>query len=76
MKSAPPFLNADDARIPGTTLASQRSPVETEQSCMSLHISGVIQAKSGTVAAERSAPNCVNGTTWALQRVTLVRMSL
>src|SRR5437868_3105211 len=75
MNSTPPFLNAEEARIPGTTLASQVSPVAIEQSCMSLHILGVIQAKLGTVPAAKSVLSWVKGTTWAAQRAALVRMS-
>src|SRR5207244_10196917 len=74
MKRTPPFWKAEEARMLGTTLPNQPSPVAIEQSCMSLHMLGVIQAKFGTVPAERSALNCVDGTTCALQRAALVRM--
>src|SRR5947208_1525035 len=61
MKSTPPFWKAEEARMLGTTLPNQPSPVAIEQSCMSLHMLGVIQAKFGTVPAERSVLNCVDG---------------
>src|SRR5437762_5668775 len=75
MNSTPPFWKAEE-RMLGTTLPNQPSPVAIEQSCMSLHMLGVIQAKFGTVPAERSVLNCVNGTTCELQRAASVRMSL
>src|SRR5437867_12260273 len=76
MNKTPPSRKAEEPRIPGTTLASQASPVATEQSCMSLHMFGVIQAKLGTVPLVRSARSWVNGTTCAAQRVAFVRISL
>src|SRR5438132_10303773 len=76
MKSTPPFWKAEDARMLGTTLPNQPSPVAIEQSCMSLHMLGVIHAKFGAVPAARSPLSCVNGTTCELQRAALVRMSL
>ena len=42
MNSAPFCCQAGEARIFGTSLRSQLSPVLTEQSCMSLHMFGVI----------------------------------
>ena len=43
MNSAPPLRNAAELRMAGTWLRSQVSPVAMEQSCMSLHMLGVIQ---------------------------------
>src|SRR5713226_7298870 len=63
MKRTPPLRNAAEPVIAGTTLPSHASPVETPQSCMSLHMLGVIQTKFGTWPRLMSAPNCVNGTT-------------
>src|SRR2546421_5697132 len=54
MKKPPPFLNAEEARMLGTTCASHASPVAIEQSCMSWHMLGVIHAKFGTVPLVRS----------------------
>ena len=76
MNRTPPSAKAEEARIPGTTLANQASPLAIEQSCMSLHMFGVIQAKFGTVPLARSALSWVAGTTCPAQRVALVRMSL
>ena len=65
------------ARICGTSLASHASPVETGQSSMSLHMLGVMKAKSGVVFADRrSMASCVKGTTWPSRRAALSRMSV
>ena len=37
------LVKADDARMAGTLLDSHVSPVDTEQSCMSLHRFGVMK---------------------------------
>src|SRR3954467_15451968 len=70
-----PFCcQAGDARILPTQVFSHASPVLTEQSCMSLHMFGVIQVNAGTVLFLRSVSSCVSGTI-LLQRAVLVRMS-
>src|SRR6266568_7785957 len=76
MKRTPPLRKAAEPMIRGTTLASQVSPVETGQSCVSLHMLGVIQTKFGTRPVLMSTPNWVNGTTWAAHRAALLRMSV
>ena len=76
MNSTPPFLKADEFKIGGTFFDSHVSPVDTEQSCMSLHRFGVTHMKFGTLLLVRSLEKCVYGTTPALQRVALVRISL
>src|SRR5207245_9435284 len=76
MNSTPPLRNAGEPVIVGTTLRNQPSPVETPQSCMSLHMLGVIQVKFGTRPLLMSLPNWAKGTTTAAQRPALVRLSL
>src|SRR2546421_13065789 len=76
MNSTPPFRNAADAVIVGTTLRNQLSPVETAQSCISLHMLGVIQTRFGTWPLRISPENWVKGTTCAAQRAAFVRISL
>src|SRR5207245_10850064 len=76
MNRTPPSRKAEEPRIPGTTLASQASPVAIEQSCMSLHMFGVIEAKLGTVPLVRSGRSWVNGTAYAEQRGGFVRMQM
>src|SRR5437762_14162753 len=73
MNRTPPFWKAEEARIPGTTLASQASRVAIEESCMSLHIFGVIQARFGTVPFTRSVLGWVSGTAGAAQQARAVR---
>src|SRR5207302_5331828 len=76
MNSAPPFRNAADPVMVGTTLRNQASPVATLQSCMSLHMLGVIHTKFGTWPLFMSPENWLKGTTCAAQRAALLRMSL
>src|ERR1700730_1896971 len=76
MKSTPPLRNAAEPVIVGTTLRNQASPAASPQSCVSLHMLGVIQTKFGTGPALMSPPNCVNGTTCAAQRAGLLGISM
>src|SRR5436853_6794650 len=69
-----PFCcQAGDARILPTQVFSQVSPVLTEQSCISLHMFGVIHVYSGTASFLRSVSSCVSGTI-LLQRAVFLRM--
>jgi hypothetical protein len=52
-------VNAVLPNILGTSVFSQLSPVVIEQSCMSLHRFGVMNAKLGAVPAARSVASCV-----------------
>jgi hypothetical protein len=54
----------------GTSFFSHVSPVAIEQSCMSLQMFGVMNAKLGAFPAPRSVASCVYGTIWLRQRVT------
>src|SRR2546428_4371063 len=76
MKRTPPLRKAAEPVVVGTTLRNQASPVETGQSCVSLHMLGVIHTKFGTWPLLISRPNCVNGTTCAAHRAGLLRMSV
>jgi hypothetical protein len=68
--------HAAELKIVGRLFFNHVSPVDTLQSCMSLHSVGVIQTKFGVVAAEaRSTGSWVYGTSFAAQRA-VVRMSL
>ena len=68
-KMAPPCWYASEARIFGTSAASQLSPCRIESlagahlSCMSLHRSGLMSEKLGSdVVVARSALNRLKGT--------------
>src|SRR6266702_1835576 len=63
MNSTPPFLKADEFKICGTLFDSQVSPVDTEQSCISLHRFGVTHMKFGGLLLARSVAKWVQGTT-------------
>src|SRR5438477_12370339 len=71
INSAPPLRNAAEAVIVGTTLRNQPSPVDTAQSCMSLHMLGVIQTRLGTWPLLMSAPYWLNVSTCTSNRVEL-----
>jgi len=73
MNKTPFCCQAGDARILPTQIFSHVSPVLTEQSCILLHMFGVIHVYSGTVLFLRSVSSCVSGTI-LLQRAVFVRM--
>ena len=52
MNRAPPFLNAELPRMPGTNPLKNVSPVDTEQSCMSLHMFGTMNSKSAAAGSK------------------------